>query len=103
MHCTPLEPSFQVTRPSGGIRLTRYLDIVFRSKLRLLVLLLALPIAVSAIDLYLWRSYEVTEVVWVDDPSIFGRGTTSALGYNAYLTPAQNAALLFSNLLGTQS
>jgi hypothetical protein len=83
--------------------LSRYLEIVFRSKLRLLVLVLLLPIAFSALDLYLWRSYDASEVVWVPDPGIFGQGTANSLGFDPYSTASQNFARLFSNLLGSQS
>lgn len=83
--------------------MTRYLEIVFRNKLRLLVLVVMLPLAFSALNLYLWRSYSVSESVWVDDPSTFGQNTASSIGFDPYSTPAQNYARLFSNLLGTQS
>jgi hypothetical protein len=79
------------------------LDILFRSKIRLLVLVVLLPAVLSGVNFYLWRSYEATEVVFVDDPNTFGQGLALALGYNPYQTPAQNAAKLFSNLLGTQT
>ena len=81
----------------------RYLEIVFRSKLRLLVLILVFPLAFTAVDFYLWRTYDASELVWVDDPGTFGQGTASALGFDPYSTPAQNFARLFSNLVGTQS
>ncbi len=82
--------------------MSRYLEIVFRSKLRLLVLVLLLPLVLSGLDFYLWRSYEATETVHVDDPFIFGQNIGMSLGYNIYQTPAENAVKLFSNLLGTQ-
>jgi hypothetical protein len=83
--------------------LSRYFEIFFRSKLRLVALLLILPLALSALNLYLWRSYVATEVVWVDDLGTFGQGAALAVGYNTYLTPAQNAALRFANVMGNQS
>lgn len=83
--------------------MTRYLEIVFRSKLRLLVLVFVLPVVFSAVDLYLWRSYDASEAVSVDDPSTFGQGMSYALGFDPYSTAAQNFARLFSNLIGTQN
>jgi hypothetical protein len=83
--------------------LIRYLEIVFRSKLRLLALILVFPLAFTAVDFYLWRTYDTSELVWVDDPGTFGQGTASALGFDPYSTPSQNFARLFSNLIGTQS
>jgi hypothetical protein len=100
------------TRPGGAMlraespSLTRYLEIIFRSKLRLLVLVILLPLALSSLQFYASRSYEATEIVWVDDPGTFGQaiaGSLGALGYNPYQTPAQNAQRVFANLLGTQS
>jgi hypothetical protein len=82
---------------------TRYLEILFRSKYRLIVLVVLLPVVFSAVDAYLWRSYNTNEAVFVDDPGVFGQGTASALGFDPYSTPAQNFARLFSNLVGTQT
>jgi hypothetical protein len=79
------------------------LEILFRNKVRLLLLLVVFPLALSAIDLYIWHSYEVSEVIWVDDPSTFGQVASQSIGYNPYLTPSQNEVLLFSNLLGTHT
>ena len=83
--------------------MTRYLEILFRSKLRLVLLVVLLPLALSVLDLTLWRSYDVAEVIWVDDPNTFGPQAAPSLGYNPYLTPSQNEVLLFSNMLGTQT
>jgi hypothetical protein len=88
-------------KPTRDAFMTRYLEIVLRSKLRLLVLIVLLPLVLSALDIYLWRSYEATEVVWVPDAT--GQGVGYYLGYSPYQSPSQNAARLFSNLLGTQS
>jgi hypothetical protein len=82
--------------------LHRYIEIVFRSRLRLFALLIALPIAISGLDAYLWRSYDASAVVIVDDPASFGQSASGALGYNPYITPSQNVVIDFSNLLGTE-
>jgi hypothetical protein len=86
-----------------GHLLTGYLDIIFRSKLRLLVLMLLLPLAFSALDLYLWRSYEVVELVNIPEPTIFGQNSAFYLGFDPYATVAQNYTRLASNVIGTQS
>lgn len=82
--------------------MNRYLEIFFRSKWRLVFIVILLPLALSGLDLYLWRSYSVSEVIWVDDPSAFGPAAAPSLGYNPYLTPSQNEVLLFSNMIGTE-
>lgn len=87
----------------GGDSLSRYLEIAFRSKLRLIVLVVLLPVALSGLNFYLWRSYDSVEVVYIDDPQIFGQGMGSQLGFNPYETVGQNYAQVFSNQLGTQS
>jgi hypothetical protein len=51
----------------------------------------------------LWHSYDSVEVVYIDDPQIFGPGMGSQLGFNPYETVGQNYAQVFSNQLGTQS
>jgi hypothetical protein len=83
--------------------MSTYLEMIFRTKFRLLALVLVLPVAFAAVDLYLWRSYTAAEMVWVGDPSTYGQGTGSALSFDPFSTPAQNFARLFSNLFGSQS
>jgi hypothetical protein len=81
--------------------MSTYLEVVFRSKFRLLALVVALPLVFAAVDLYLWRSYTASEVVWVPDPSSYSQNLTQYLGFDQYATPGQNFARLFSNLLGS--
>ena len=83
--------------------MSNYLEIIFRSKFRLLALVILLPLAFSGINLYLWRSYSASEVVLVPDPSLYGPSIGNALGFDQYSTAGQNFARLFSNLLGTQT
>lgn len=83
--------------------MNRYLDIAFRSKLRLLVFVLFLPLALSSINFYFWRSYTVSEVVWVGDLGPFGQSATDAVSYNHYMSAAQNATLRLSNLLANKN
>src|SRR5712691_6798537 len=86
----------------GGRRtsLSTYLEIIFGSKLRLLALVIVLPVAFAGADLYLWRSYTASEVIWVPDTSTYAQNLTYNLGFDPYSTPGQNFARLFSNLLG---
>lgn len=81
----------------------RYLEVLFRSKLRLLLLVLLLPAAATALNLDVQRSYEAYEVVWVDDPGTFNQTASAAVGYNNYLTPSMNAIQRISDIFGTQS
>jgi len=80
--------------------LSTYLEIIFGSKLRLLALVIVLPVAFAGADLYLWRSYTASEVIWVPDTSTYAQNLTYNLGFDPYSTPGQNFARLFSNLLG---
>jgi len=80
-----------------------YLEIIFGSKLRLLALVIVLPVVFAGADLYLWRSYTATEVIWVPDPSTYAQNLTYNLGFDPYSTPGQNFGRLFSNLLGAAS
>ncbi|HKW60264.1 MAG TPA: hypothetical protein VJR46_10995 [Candidatus Dormibacteraeota bacterium] len=80
--------------------MSTYLEVVFRSKFRLLALILVLPVVFAAVDLYLWRSYTASEVVWVPDPGSYNQNLNTYLGFDQFATPSQNFARLFSNLLG---
>ena len=82
--------------------MSRYIEIVFKHKLRLLVLAVLVPLVASALSARLMRSYDGVETVWVDDPGAFGQSAPAAVGYNNYLTPAQNAVQRISNLIGSQ-
>ena len=52
--------------------MAKYVEIVFRFKLRFLFLLLILPTAVAAVAVLLFPSYKATAQLWIDEPGYFG-------------------------------
>ena len=79
--------------------MARYIEILFRYKLRFLVLLALLPTAVGAVTIVVSPSYKASAQLWADYPSYFGGATPS--GWSQYLTPAQNEADSLTQLLNT--
>ncbi len=81
--------------------MARYIEILFRFQLRFVCLLVLLPLVVGGTTIVLFPSYKAIAQLWVDDPSYFG-GTTP-VGWNQYLTPAQNEADGLTQLLSTRA
>lgn len=78
--------------------MARYIEILFRYKVRFVFLLLMLPAAVGLVTLLLNPSYKAISQLWVDDPSYFG---TMPVGWSQYLTPAQNESDSLGQLMST--
>jgi uncharacterized protein involved in exopolysaccharide biosynthesis len=68
--------------------MVRYIEILFRFKVRFAFLLLVIPATVGAVTILLFPSYSASAHLWVDDPGYFGGVTPT--GWSQYLTPAQN-------------
>ncbi len=80
--------------------MARYVEILFRFRLRFAVLLLLLPAVVGAITILLSPSYKAVAQLWVDDPSYFGGAQPS--GWSQYATPAQNETDSLTQLINTR-
>lgn len=81
--------------------MARYVEILFRFKIRFVILLAILPALVGAVTILLFPSYTASAQLWVDNPSYFGGATPS--GWSQYLTPAQNESDSLSQLLSTRA
>lgn len=81
--------------------MAKYVEIVFRFKLRFLLLLLILPAAVATVTVLLFPSYKATAQLWVDDPGYFS--PSAPIGWSVYLTPAQNQSDSLTQLVSTQA
>lgn len=68
----------------------KYIEILFRFKVRFAFLMLLLPAVAGATIILLFPTYSATARMWVDDPGYFGSVTPT--GWSQYLTPAQNEA-----------
>lgn len=80
--------------------MVKYVEILFRFKVRFAFLLVVLPAVVGTTTILLMPSYKASATLWVDSPSYFGGATPS--GWSIYLTPAQNEADTFNQQMGTR-
>jgi uncharacterized protein involved in exopolysaccharide biosynthesis len=80
--------------------MAKYVEILFRFKVRFAFLLVVLPAIVGTTTILLMPSYKASATLWVDSPSYFGGATPS--GWSIYLTPAQNEADTFNQQMGTR-
>src|SRR5262245_50398618 len=80
--------------------MVKYVEILFRFKVRFALLLVLLPLVVAGTYVLLFPSYKATAQLWVEDPSYFGG--TSPRGWSIYLTPAQNESDSLNQLAGTR-
>src|SRR5229473_709195 len=82
--------------------MAKYVELLFRFRIRFAALLLLLPMGIGAATVVLFPTYRATADLWVDNPNYFG-ASFSPIGWNQYLTPAQNQADTLSQLLGTDA
>ncbi len=82
--------------------MAKYVELLFRFRIRFAALLLLLPMGIGAATVVLFPIYRATADLWVDNPNYFG-ASFSPIGWNQYLTPAQNQADTLSQLLGTDA
>jgi hypothetical protein len=82
--------------------MAKYVELLFRFKVRFFVLLFLLPAMTGTAVVVFFPSYRATSDLWVDYPSYLGTRFTP-IGWNQYLTPAQNEGDILSQLLMTDS
>jgi uncharacterized protein involved in exopolysaccharide biosynthesis len=80
----------------------KYVELLFRFRIRFAALLVLLPAILGAATVVLFPTYRAIADLWVDNPNYFG-ATFTPIGWNQYLTPAQNQADTLSQLLGTDA
>jgi len=80
--------------------MAKYIEILFRHRLRFLILLVVLPAEVAIATVFLFPKVTASSAIWVDTPSYFGI-SASATGWNQYLTPAQNTTDSLNQLRST--
>jgi hypothetical protein len=84
----------------AGSQMSRYVEIFFRFWIRFLVLLVLIPAVVGAATIVLFPSYRATSSLWVDSTGYYGYRFTP-VGWNQYLSPAQNETDSLSQLMAT--
>ena len=82
--------------------MSRYLEILFRFWIRFVLLLVVMPALVAGAFVVFFPSYKATSALWVDYPTYFGARFTP-VGWNQYLTPAQNESDSLTQLMSTTS
>ena len=69
--------------------MSKYVDILFRHRLRFLLLLVVLPLDLAMSCIFLFPHQTAAASLWVDTPAYISV-SAAATGWNQYLTPAQN-------------
>lgn len=82
--------------------MSRYVESLFRFRIRFVLLLLVIPLGVAAASVVFFPSYRGSTALWVDYPTYFGSRFTP-VGWNTYLTPAQNESDSLTQLISTSS
>lgn len=83
-------------------RMTKYAEILFRHRLRFLILIFVLPAELALACVFLFPHQTATTALWVDTPAYI-QISPSVQGWNQYLTPAQNTVDALDQLRGTHS
>ena len=72
--------------------MTKYLDILFHHLVGFALILLVLPLGLSALLIVLFPTAQAGSSLWVDNPNYLDVAATQTSNWNQYLTPAQNAS-----------
>src|SRR6202049_278208 len=82
--------------------MAKYVEILFRHRLRFLILLVVLPAELALACIFLFPHQTATSSLWVDTPAYISI-PGAASGWNSYLTPAQNNVDALDQLRSTAS
>lgn len=82
--------------------MSRYVEVLFRYKLRFVALILLFPAAAAFCSVLLFPWYQASTQLWVNSPSYFGI-VPSANGWDQYLTPSQNESDSLYQMLATDA
>jgi len=80
--------------------LAKYVDILFRHRVRFLLLFIVLPLELATACVFLFPHESAVMSLWVETPTFF---PTQATGWNQYLTPAQNTQDALNQLTDTST
>jgi hypothetical protein len=80
----------------------KYVEILFRNRLRFLILLLILPAELSVGAALLYPHNTAVSSLWVDTPTYFSV-SPAATGWSQYLTPAQNTVDAIDQMVKTDA
>ena len=80
--------------------MVKYAEVLFRHRLRFLILLLVLPLELSVSAAVLYPHSTAVSSLWVATPTYFNV-SASATGWSQYLTPAQNTVDALGQMVKT--
>jgi hypothetical protein len=83
--------------------LTKYLDILFHHLVGFALIMLALPAGLSVLFIILYPTAQAGGSLWVTDPAYLGVAATQTSNWNQYLTPAQNASDIMTQIVATEA
>lgn len=81
-------------------QMSRYIEVIFRFRVRFAILLLVAPATAAIATVILFPSYKAVGRLWIDNTSYFGASPT---GWSQYLTPAQNESDSLNQLRSTRA
>jgi hypothetical protein len=82
--------------------MAKYVEILFRHRLRFLILIFILPAELAIAGFFLFPHETAVSALWVDSPAYI-QISPSVQGWSQYLTPAQNTVDALNQLRGTDS
>ena len=82
--------------------MSRYVEILFRHRLRFFILLAVLPVTLAMACVVVFPHQTAVSSMWADTPAYIPI-SSAASGWNQYLTPAQNTADALNQLRSTDS
>lgn len=85
-----------------GQRMAKYVETLFRHRLRFAILIFLLPAELAAACIFLFPHQTVLSSLWVDTPAYISI-SPSVQGWDQYLTPAQNTVDAIDQLRSTNA
>src|SRR2546423_3687259 len=89
--------------PNEERALTKYVDILFHHLIAFGFIFLALPLGLSVVLVILYPTAQAGTSLWVDNPNYLGGSTSQPSNWNQYLTPAQNASDILTQIAATEA
>jgi hypothetical protein len=90
------------TLPHTIVEVSKYVDILFRHRLRFFILLVVLPAELALACVFLFPHVSAASSMWADTPAYIPV-SAAASGWNQYLTPAQNVVDSLNQLRSTDA
>lgn len=81
--------------------MTKYVDIFLRHRVGFLLVMVCLPLAISALLVLRYPSATAAGSLWAESPASLGFSPSQATDWNPYLSPAQNASTNLSEFSQT--